>query len=145
MPSEWRGTRANKNRWIKSSFLEYVAENPLRYIASVGVFAYKAIWCMPRAGALLNLVFITCFFGVFFGALFSRNQMLIAAFGLPAGLFLFISFFTHALPRYTMAMTPFVIISVLWLLTTLVRNGYDRLRNSSVRARQPLARHQRKA
>ena len=118
------GNPANKNEWIKGAFLQYVVEHPFRYIASVGVFAYKALWCMPRAGALLNLLFVTCFFGVFFHALFSRNQIPIAAFGLPAGLFFFMSFFSHALPRYTMAMTPFVIISVLWLLVALLRKGY---------------------
>ena len=121
---EAEGNRAH-NQWIKSTFVQYVIENPVRYIASIGVFAYKAIWCMPRAGAALNFIFVTYFFGLFFCALFNRNQVLIAAFGLPAGLFFFISFFTHALSRYTMAMTPFIIVSVLWLLAVLVRKGYD--------------------
>ena len=107
--------------------MKYAIENPLRYIASIGVFAYKGMWFMARAGALLNLMFLTCFFGVFFWALFNRNQVLISAFGLPTGLFFFISFFSHALPRYNMAMTPFVILSVLWFLTTLGREAYGQL------------------
>ncbi len=75
-------------------------ENPLRYVASIPVFAYKGMWFMHRPGPLLNLLMLLCFFGVFFGALFTRNQVLLAAFGLPAGLFFFISIFTHALTRY---------------------------------------------
>lgn len=124
---EAQGKRGKKNEWIKHAVVKYAIENPLLYIASIGVFAYRGMWFMARAGALLNLMFLTCFFGVFFWALFNRNQVLISAFGLPAGLFFFISFFSHALPRYNMAMTPFVILSVLWFLTTLGREAYGQL------------------
>ena len=82
---------------------------------------------MSRAGALINLLVVLCFFGVFFGALFTRNQVLLAAFGLPAGLFFFISIFTHAMTRYNQAMTPFVILSVLWLIAALAREAYRRV------------------
>jgi hypothetical protein len=118
--------RSDKNEWIKDKVLSYVTENPLRYLGSVGVFAYKGMWFMTQAGSLFNLVALLCFFGVFFGALFTRNQVLIAAFGLPSGLFFFISIFTHALTRYTAPMTPFVVISVLWLIGALARKSYRR-------------------
>lgn len=114
-----------RDAWLKQAALEAALQNPLRYIASIGVFAYKGMWFMDRAGALLNLAALLCFFGVFFGAIFFRNQVLIAAFGLPAGLFFFISTFTHALRRYNEPMTPFVILSVLWLLVQLTRWAYN--------------------
>ena len=111
---------------MKGKALTTAIENPLRYVASIPVFAYKGMWFMTRAGALLNLLALLCFFGVFFVALFTRNQVLLAAFGLPAGLFFFISIFTHALTRYNQPMTPFVILSVLWLIAALARAAYRR-------------------
>ncbi len=119
---DYQGTR---NAWLKRSALDAAIQNPLRYIASIGVFAYKGMWFMTPAGALFNLAAFLCFFGVFFGALFTGRQYLVAAFGLPAGLFFFISTFTHALTRYNACMTPFVIISVLWLLIALFRRAYQ--------------------
>ena len=120
------GYKGDSGKWVKRAALDAAIQNPLRYVASIGVFAYKGMWFMPRAGALINLLVVLCFFGVFFGALFTRNQLLLAAFGLPAGLFFFISIFTHALTRYTSPMTPFVILSVLWLLAALARVAYRR-------------------
>ena len=80
---------------------------------------------VPAAGGwLFNLVALACFFGLFVGALVTRRQELVAAFGLPVGLFAFVSTFTHALTRYNAAMTPFVIISVLWLIAVLARKAY---------------------
>ena len=117
---------------MKGKAFNYVVEHPLRYVASIPVFAYKGMWFMTRAGTLLNLLALLCFFGVFFVALFTRNQVLLAAFGLAAGLFSFISIFTHALTRYNQPMTPFVILSVLWLVAALARAAYrrfPRLRN----------------
>jgi hypothetical protein len=108
--------QGDKSDWIKAKFLSYDAENPLRYVASMLVFASKAF----------NLVVLLCFFGVFFGALLMRQQVLIAAFGLPAGLFFFISLFSHALTRYNAAMTPFVILACLWFLVALARLVYIR-------------------
>ena len=61
------------------------------------------MWFMTRAGPQFNLIALLCFFGIFIGALFTRDQILLAAFGLPAGLFFFISIFTHALTRYNVA------------------------------------------
>jgi hypothetical protein len=51
---------------------------------------------------------------------------MLAAFGLPVGLFFFIAIFTHGLTRYTSPMTPFVILSVLWLLAASARQAYRR-------------------
>ena len=119
------GYQGERSKWVKGKFFNYVVDHPLRYIASIGVFGYEAMWFMPRAG-LFNLVALVCFFGIFFGALFTRDQVLLAAFGLPVGLFFFIAIFTHGLTRYTSPMTPFVILSVLWLLAALMREVYRR-------------------
>jgi ABC-type multidrug transport system fused ATPase/permease subunit len=118
---EYHGER---DSWVRRSVVDGAIQTPLRYIASVGVFAYKGMWFLRQGGALFNIVALVCFFAVFFGALFVGNQLLVAAFGLPAGLFFFISIFTHALTRYTAPITPFVIISVLWLLTALARKAF---------------------
>jgi hypothetical protein len=119
------GYQGEQSSWVKSKFFNYVVEHPLRYIASIGVFGYEAMWFMPRAGSF-NLVALLCFFGIFFGALFTRDQVMLAAFGLPVGLFFFIAIFTHGLTRYTSPMTPFVILSVLWLLAASARQAYRR-------------------
>ena len=122
---EDEGYQGDRSKWVKGKFFNYVVDHPLRYIASIGVFAYEGMWFMPRAGSF-NLVAVLCFFGIFFGALLTRDQVLLAAFGLPAGLFFFIAMFTHGLTRYTSPMTPFVILSVLWLLAALARQAYRR-------------------
>ena len=118
---EAEGYHGERDSWVRRSAVDSAIQNPLRYIASVGVFAYKGMWFLRQGGALFNIVALVCFFAVFFGGLFSGKQLLVAAFGLPAGLFFFISIFTHALTRYNAPITPFVIISVLWLLTTVAR------------------------
>jgi hypothetical protein len=113
-----------RDAWLKKAAIEAALQNPLRYIASIGAFAYKGMWFMDRAGALCNVAALLCFFGVFFGAIFFRNQVLLAAFGLPAGLFFFVSIFTHAVTRFNAPMTPFVILSVLWLLVALASKAF---------------------
>ena len=123
---EAEGYQGDRSVWVKGKVFNYVVEHPLRYVASIPVFAYKGMWFMDRAGPLLNLLMLLGFFGVFFGALFTRNQVLLAAFGLPTGLFSFISIFTHALTRYNQPMTPFVILSVLWLIVAVARATYRR-------------------
>ena len=124
---EDEGYQGDRSKWVKGKVISYVVEHPLRYIASIGVFAYKAMWFMTRAGPQFNLIALLCFFGIFIGALFTRDQVLLAAFGLPAGLFFFIAIFTHALTRYTSPMTPFVLVSVLWLFAALARRAYRRI------------------
>jgi len=117
------GYTGERERWLRRSALDSAMQNPLRYVASVAVFAYKGMWFFKQGGVLFNVVALLCFFAVFFGALFTDKQLLVAAFGLPAGLFFFISIFTHALTRYNAPITPFVIISGLWLLTALARKA----------------------
>ena len=126
---EAEGYQGDRSIWVKSKAFNYVVEHPLRYIASIPVFAYKGMWFMTRAGPLFNLLALLFFFGVFFGALFTRNQILLAAFGLPAGLFFFISTFTHAVTRYNLPMAPFVILSVLWLIAASARKAYSKFQN----------------
>ena len=121
-----KGYQGDKSDWARRAALNYAAHNPLRYAASTGVFAYKGIWFMTLAGVIPNILAILCFFGVFFGALITRDQVLIAAFGLPAGLFFFISIFTHALTRYNSPMTPFIVLAGLWLLAALAPKAYNR-------------------
>jgi hypothetical protein len=120
------GYRGEAASWQRRAAIDYVIQHPLRYIASVGLFAYKGMWIIPYSGPLLiaavfNVMMILCFFGVVLRAILTGNRLLVAAFGLPAGLFLFTSSITHALNRYNAAITPFAIIAVLWLLTKLVR------------------------
>ena len=107
------GFQGDKREWLKRSALDAALNNPLRYVESIGVFALKGMWFLQAGGGIFNVVALACFFSLFLGALFTCRQDLVAAFGLPAGLFAFISTFTHALTRYNAAMTPFVIISVL--------------------------------
>ena len=120
------GYRGSTSDWLKTKVFEYVADNPMRYVASIPVFAYKGMWFMTAAGPAFNFVALLCFFGVFFAALFVRNQILLASFGLAAGLFFFIAIFTHALVRYTSPIAPFVILSLLWLLVAFTREAYRR-------------------
>ena len=121
------GYRGDKAKWLKDKVFNYVVDNPMRYVASIPVFAYKGMWFMTAAGPLFNVVALLGFFGVFFGALIVRNRVLLASFGLAAGLFFFIATFTHALVRYTSPITPFVILSLLWLIDALARWMYRRL------------------
>ena len=74
----------------------------------------------------LNAVAVLCFLGLFLGAVVVGNQVLAAAFGLGAGLFLFTAMFTHALVRFNAPITPLVIISLLWLLTVGSRWAFGR-------------------
>lgn len=120
------GHQDHASDWVRHNILNYAVEHPLRYIASIPVFAGKGMWFMTAAGPAFNLVALLCFFGVFLAALFVRNQILLASFGLAAGLFFFISIFTHALVRYNQPMTPFVILSLLWLLAAFAREAYRR-------------------
>jgi len=124
---EAEGYHGERERWIRRAALESAIRNPLRYVASVGVFAYKGMWFLRPGGIVFNVVAVVCFFALFFSALFAGNQLLVAAFGLPAGLFFFVSVFTHALTRYNAPITPFVIISILWLLTTLARRVVQKI------------------
>jgi hypothetical protein len=141
--SDKEGYRGDKGDWVKGKVFNYVVEHPLRYIASIPVFAYRGIWFMNPVPPLLNLLMLLCFFGVFFGALFTRRQVLLASFGLAAGLFFFISIFTHASERFTSPMTPFVIVSVLWLISALARKTYGDTQNPrfsrAVRLHPPVA------
>lgn len=115
------GFSGDRDEWLRHMAISYISEHPLRYIASIGVFAYKGMWFLGRAGTDFNIVAMLCFLGVFFWSVLSGNQKLFAAFGSGAGLYLFISAFTHALTRYNAPITPLVIIANLWLLVAIVR------------------------
>ena len=121
-------------RWLRSSLLSSVVNHPLNYLLSIGVFAYRGMWFMQPAGEAshlapmtfyaLSAISVLCFLGVFFGGLVARDKVLVAAFGLGAGAFLFYSALSHAIPRYNEPLTPLVIIAVLWLCVALGRGHF---------------------
>jgi hypothetical protein len=123
------GFTGDTRDWFRTKALNFVLQNPLRYLATIPIYAYKGMWFFQDGGyvslintkivSALNLVTVLSFLGVFFGALIARNQVLVAAFGLAGGLFLFNSMFTHAISRFNSPITPFVILSLLWLLAAL--------------------------
>jgi hypothetical protein len=132
---EAEGFQNDEDEWLRRAALNFVIQHPLRYIATIGVFAYKGMGFMsdPEIAAaigvdrviliLLNAVAVLCFLGVFLGAVVVGNQVLVAAFGLGAGSFLFMAMFTNAMARFSAPITPLVILSLLWLLTALIRRA----------------------
>ena len=133
-----KGFEGEENEWLRRAALNLAIQHPIRGIASIGVFAYKGMGFMsdPNIAAFigvdrmiliaLNAVAVLCFLGLFLGAVVVGNQVLAAAFGLGAGLFLFTAMFTHALVRFNAPITPLVIISLLWLLTAGSRWAFGR-------------------
>ena len=131
--------RGDKKKWLRNSVVSSVVNDPLRYFSSVGVFAYRGMWFMRPSGIasrldpmtfyVMSALSVLCFLGVFFGGLVARNKVLIAAFGLGAGSFLFYSALSHALRRYNAPLTPLVIISVIWLCVALF-SGLQQWRQS---------------
>src|SRR5262249_31039691 len=124
---------------VRGEALDFVIQNPLRYVATIGVFAYKGMWFMKYSGGWVaiafNAVAILCFLGVFLGAVAARNLTLVATFGLSAGSFLFMSMFTLAMTRFNAPIPPIVILSVLVLLVALGQSFF----RSLSRGRLPLA------
>jgi hypothetical protein len=129
---EAAGYKGSETSWVRRSAFISITEHPLRYLMSIGGFAYQGMWFMRPSGLatllqpttfyVLNAMSLLCFLGVFFGGLIARNSVLVAAFGLGAGAFMFHSALTHALPRFNAPITPLVIIAVLWLSLALGRN-----------------------
>ena len=117
--------------WIFHMAQSYVTEHPIRYIASIPLFAYKGMWFMQEMGLAFNALVLLCFLGVFFCALIAGNQVLVAAFGLPVGSFLFISAFSHALIRYNKPLVPFAVLAALWLLVFVAQTLSTRWRLSA--------------
>lgn len=115
------GFAGDKAEWYRKMVIGYISRHPLRYIASIPLFAYKGLWFMGTWGSTFNFLAMACFFGVFLWALFKGEEILVAAFGLGAGLFAFIAIFTHALNRYNAPIVPLVVIAFIWLLAGLVR------------------------
>lgn len=120
------GYHGDRDAWMMRAAIKYVKDHPLRYVASIGVFAYKGMGFMKRGGVAFNVLAMLCFLGVFFGAFFTANQTLFAAFGLPGGLYIFTSMFTHALTRFNAPITPFAVISMAWLVYATAVAGYAR-------------------
>ena len=122
------GYKGNVKSWLRRAVFSSILHDPLRYAASIGVFAYRGVWFMRPSGILrfapiafygLSALSVLCFLGVFFWGVCARNKTLIAAFGLGAGAFLFHAALTHGIPRYNAPLTPLVIISILWLCFAL--------------------------
>lgn len=122
---EAEGYKGNIKPWLRRTVLSSILHDPLRYLRSIGVFAYRGIWFMtpsgllkklePMAFYLLSALSALCFLGVFFRGLIAGNRLVIAAFGMGAGAFLFHAALTHAIPRYNAPLTPLVVISLIWL------------------------------
>jgi hypothetical protein len=126
----FEGNEGNHER-LRGEAPDFVIQNPLRYVATIGVFAYKGMWFMKYSGGWVaiafNAVAILCFLSVFLGAVVAGNLTLVATFGLSAGLFLFTSMFTQAFTRFNGPITPIVILSVLVLLVPLCQSVFRSL------------------
>jgi hypothetical protein len=134
------GFQGSRDVWLKQMALKYIAEHPGRYIASIGVFAYKGMRFTHRAGIGFDIVAILCFLGVFVWGLVSGNRMLVAAFGLGFGCYLFMSMFTHVLTRYNSPITPLILVADLWLAIVIAQalQGRPRINNIKKRLSQAL-------
>ena len=137
---EAEGYRGDTKAWIRKSAVLSLVDHPLRYLLSIGIFAYRGMWFMQPSGqaaqlnpmtfCALSAISVLCLLGLFLGGLAARNEVLIAGFGLPAGAFIFHSALTHAIPRYNGPLTPFAIIAVLWLVVGLAQILVTRLRTA---------------
>jgi hypothetical protein len=120
------GYEGTTEQWLRRKTILSAANQPLEYLASVGLFAYRGIWFMEPAGVAqridpvvfyaLNALSLICLLGVFFGGLIVGNKVLVGAFALAVGSFIFYSALSYGLPRYSAPMTPFAVIAVFWAL-----------------------------
>ena len=110
-----KGYMGSPRAWQWQFAKNYVFEHPIRYIASIPVFAYKGMWIATKLGAPFNILLICSLLSVFVWALVFGNRSLVAALGLSVGCFAFISMFSHALVRYNAPVVPIAVIAMLWL------------------------------
>jgi hypothetical protein len=145
---EAEGYAGTTEQWLRRSMLFSMVKDPLGYLTSVGLFAYRGMWFMQPSGMAgrldpltfyaLSALSLFSLLGVFFGGLIAGNRVLVAAFGLAAGVFVFHAALSHGLPRYNAPSTPLVIIAVLWICVAL--GGYMlRLRERSQSIRHQFA------
>jgi hypothetical protein len=142
------GYEGTTEQWLRRATLLSMVKDPLGYLTSVGLFAYRGTWFMQPSGLAgrldpltfyaLSALSLLCLFGVFFGGLIAGNKVLVAAFGLPVGAFIFHSALSHGLPRYNTPITPFVVIAVFWICVA-VGSYLWRLRDPSESTKQELA------
>jgi hypothetical protein len=142
------GYDGTTEQWLRRATLLSMAKDPLGYLTSVGLFAYRGMWFMQPSGLAsqidpmtfyaLSALSLLCLFGVFFGGLIAGNRDLVAAFGLAAGVFIFHAALSHGLPRYNTPITPFVVIAVLWICVA-VGSSLLLLREPSESTKQELA------
>lgn len=108
-----------------------VVNDPLNYLLSVGLFAYRGMWFMQPSGlaaqldpltfCALSAVSLLCLLGVFFGGLIAGDRILVAAFGLAAVAFFVHAALSHGLPRYNAPITPLVVVAVFWICVAFGR------------------------
>lgn len=125
------GYQGTVEQWLRRSILLSIMKDPLGYLESVGLFAYRGMWFMQPSGFAqqldpltfyaLSALLLLCLLGVFFGGLIAGNRLLVATFGLAAGVFLFNSAFSHGLPRYNAPITPLVMIAAFWICVAVGR------------------------
>jgi hypothetical protein len=135
------GYQGITEQWLKRKAILSVVNHPLDYLASVGLFAYRGIWFMRPSGLAqrldpmvfyaLNALSLLCLLGVFFGGLIAGNRVLVGAFGLAVGAFIFYSALSYGLPRYSAPITPFAVIAVFWALHYLAKSLLGWLRQPS--------------
>lgn len=135
------GYQGTTEQWLKRKAILSVVNHPLDYLASVGLFAYRGIWFMRPSGLAqrldpmvfyaLNALSLLCLLGVFFGGLIAGNRVLVGAFGLAVGAFIFYSALSYGLPRYSAPITPFAVIAVFWALHYLAKSLLGWLRQPS--------------
>ena len=142
------GYEGTTEQWLRRTTLLSAVNHPLDYLLSVGLFAYRGMWFMQPSGFAgqldpltfyaLSAISLVCLLGVFFGGLIAGNRVLVAAFGLAAGAFVFHAALSHGLPRYNTPMTPFVVIAVFWICVAFGRY-LVRLRAPSQSSRHEVA------
>ena len=108
-----------------------VVNDPLNYLLSVGLFAYRGMWFMQPSGlaaqldpltfCALSAVSLLCLLGVFFSGLIAGDRILVAAFGLAAVAFFVHAALSHGLPRYNAPITPLVVVAVFWICVAFGR------------------------
>jgi hypothetical protein len=142
------GYEGTTEQWLRRATLLSMVKDPLGYLTSVGLFAYRGMWFMQPSGLAgqidpltfyaLSALSLLCLFGVFFGGLIAGNRILVAAFGLAAGVFIFHAALSHGLSRYNTPITPFVVIAAFWICVA-VGSYLWRLREPAESSSQELA------
>jgi hypothetical protein len=112
--------------WLTRDAVSYYLNNPDRYVLSCLLFAYRGMWFLDGATLagghahvetaviFINGIGVVVLIATVLWAVLRRDALLVAAFGLAAGSFLFYSLLTHNIPRYSDPIAPFLFICLFW-------------------------------